>query len=167
MRHTHAWIKNFLIGRTQATIVGGTRSDECPVLSGVPQGSVLGPLLFLLYINDLPDNICSHVRLFADDCLVYVELQSSSTPAQLQSDLDKLALWSQKWQLHFNPKKCFAMHITRKRSPCLTTYYLQNNALATTKSHPYLGIDFSNDLRWNRQSLQQNSKKGKPNTWFP
>ena len=65
--HLHSWITSFLIGRSQMVIVEGSESESAPVISGVPQGSVLGPLLFLLFINDLPNNIGSNTRLFADD----------------------------------------------------------------------------------------------------
>ena len=76
---THQWIKDFLSSRTQQVIVEGATSSTAPVLSGVPQGSVLGPLLFLIFINDLPDTISknSTVRLFADDCILYRKIQSS------------------------------------------------------------------------------------------
>ena len=67
---THKWINSWLSGRTQKVVLDGQASDPVPVLSGVPQGSVLGPILFLIFINDLPDNIRSSVRLFADDCAV-------------------------------------------------------------------------------------------------
>ena len=70
---TLGWIESFLIGRTQCVVLDGDSSTELPVSSGVPQGSVLGPILFLLYINDLPDNIQSNVRLFADDTAVVVK----------------------------------------------------------------------------------------------
>ena len=67
---TLGWIESFLVGRSQTVVLDGESSDELPVLSGVPQGSVLGPILFLLYINDLPENVQSQVRLFADDTAV-------------------------------------------------------------------------------------------------
>ena len=72
---THGWIESFLVGRSQTVVLDGESSDELPVLSGVPQGSVLGPILFLLYINDLPENVQSQVRLFADDTAVYLTVQ--------------------------------------------------------------------------------------------
>ena len=69
--HLHSWITSFITGRFQKVVVEGSESDSVPVISGVPQGSVLGPLLFLLFINDLSDNIGSSTRLFADNCIVY------------------------------------------------------------------------------------------------
>ena len=95
----------------------GERSAEAPVTSGVPQGSVLGPLLFLLYINDLPQNITSQVRLFADDTAVYLTVTSSEDANTLQADLDTLQEWERTWDMEFNPSKCQVLHITRSRQP--------------------------------------------------
>ena len=73
---THKWINSCLSWRTQQVVLDGQASDPVPVLSGVPQGSVLGPVLFLIFINDLPDNIRSSVCLFADDCVLYIIIHS-------------------------------------------------------------------------------------------
>ena len=87
------WIQSFLIGRSQTVVLEGDSSSEVPVSSGVPQGSVLGPILFLLYINDLPDNVQSQVRLFADDTAVYLTINSPNDSANLQKALDRLQEW--------------------------------------------------------------------------
>ena len=115
--NTLNWIRSFLLGRTQAVVLEGERSAEAPVTSGVPQGSVLGPLLFLLYINDLPQNIQSQVRLFADDTAVYITVTSSEDANTLQADLDALQEWERTWDMEFNPSKCQVLHITRSRQP--------------------------------------------------
>ena len=88
---TNEWIKNFLGDRTQSVVVEGETSTSIPLESGVPQGSVLGPSLFLFYINDMPDGIQSTVQLFADDIIAYVIISSDADAANLQQDLDKLA----------------------------------------------------------------------------
>ena len=90
---TLGWIESFLIGRTQCVVLDGDSSTELPVSSGVPQGSVLGPILFLLYINDLPDNIQSNVRLFADYTAVYLTVQGQEDADILQADLNILQEW--------------------------------------------------------------------------
>ena len=88
--NTLTWIKSFLVGRTQAVVLEGESSEEVPVNLGVPQCSVLGPLLFLPYINDLPHDIQSQVRLFADDTAVYLTVRNNSDSDILQADLDRL-----------------------------------------------------------------------------
>ena len=86
---THTWIADFLTRRMQSVVVGGEHSARVHVESGVPQGTVLGPLLFLLHINDLPDNITSKVRLFADNCVIYRTVTSDKDADLLQKDLDQ------------------------------------------------------------------------------
>ena len=82
----------------------GLDEKQVPVTSGVPQGTVLGPLLFLVFINDLPDNVSSNVRLFADDCLLYRRINTPEDTNILQQDLRHLEEWEAKWQMSFNPK---------------------------------------------------------------
>ena len=97
--NTLNWIRAFLVGRTQAVVLEGESSSEVPVTSGVPQGSVLGPLLFLLYINELPQNIQAQVRLFADDTAVYLTVGSSDDRDTLQADLNTLQEWELVWDM--------------------------------------------------------------------
>ena len=89
----YTWISNFLTQRKQRVVVDGIQSDLVTVDSGVPQGTVLGQILFLLHINDLPSEISSKVRLFADDCLVYREIKSRHDQNDLQKDLNLLESW--------------------------------------------------------------------------
>ena len=117
---TYHWISSFLSGRTQKVIIEWCSSDSVPVVSGVPQGSVLGPLLFLLFINDLPDKIVSNTRLFADDCIVYRQINRPEDCLILQEDLNSLAEWESKWGMAFHPQKCSVLSITRSRSPSNT-----------------------------------------------
>ena len=87
---TAGWIKAFLSNRKQSVVVNGSSSADCDVISGVPQGSVLGPTLFLLYINDIGDNLNSTLSLFADDSILYREIKNQSDKVALQEDLDKI-----------------------------------------------------------------------------
>ena len=106
---TLGWIESFLVGRSQTVVLDGESSDKLPVLSGVPQGSVLGPILFLLYINDLPENVQSQVRLYADDTAVYLTVQDPNDSERLQSDLNILQEWGKSgiWNLiHPSVKSC-------------------------------------------------------------
>ena len=100
------WIASFLCNRTQAVVVDGESSTHIDVESGIPQGSVLGSSLFLLYINDMPERIKSTVRIFADDTIAYLIISSDKDSSDLQNDLDKLALWETKWKMSFPPDKC-------------------------------------------------------------
>ena len=100
-------IKSFLINRYQRVLINGSYSDWLPVTSGVPQGSVLGPLLFILYIDDLKTVVCySTLKLFADDVALYREIKCSADCLLLQKDLDNIYLWTIKWQLRLNASKC-------------------------------------------------------------
>jgi hypothetical protein len=117
-----SWIQAFLRGRSQQVLVENKKSSKLPVLSGVPQGSVLGPCLFLAYINDLPDSIKSRARLFADDTIVYLTINSSHSAENLQDDLHCLEKWEKEWAMEFNPDKCEVLRIHRKKSPILFQY---------------------------------------------
>ena len=96
------WIEKWLTHRRQRVIVDGEISNWKSVLSGVPQGSVLGPILFLIYINDLEDDISSKVLKFTDDTKVFRKVTNDTDKQSLQDDLDKLVKWSEKWQMLFN-----------------------------------------------------------------
>ena len=110
---THKWISSWLSERSQKVVLDGQASDPVPVLSGVPQVSVLGPVLFLIFINDLSDNIRSSVRLFADDCVLYRNIKSLINCQILQDDLNSLSQWGTDWQMKFNVAKCHSMRVTR------------------------------------------------------
>ena len=101
-----AWIKAWLIGRTQQVAFEGEISEKSCVRSGVPQGTGLGPLCFLLFVHEIGNDITSNIKLFADDTLLYGLVHNSNDAISLQSDLDKLVEWAKLWQMAFNPSKC-------------------------------------------------------------
>ena len=111
---TLQWIKGFLIGRTQVVSVNGSQSSSTEVLSGVPQGSVLGPVLFLLYVNDIGEGISSTFRLFADDCVLYRCIKSKQDQIILQEDLQNMKQWAESWKMKFNVPKCSHLTVTLK-----------------------------------------------------
>ena len=111
------WVQDFLIGRQQRVGVMGQFSRWSAVHSGIPQGSVLGPLLFVIYINDLPVNIKSHLFMFADDTKVFRQIKNENDHKQLQEDLTEMEDWSNKWLLRFHPEKCKVMNVSRKKIP--------------------------------------------------
>ena len=98
-------------------ILDNQKSHPTPVSSGVPQGTVLAPLLFLLYINDLPSRVCFKVKLYADDVLLYSYIKSETDCHALQEDLDAFLQWAHIWQMEFNPNKCEFLRIINKKNP--------------------------------------------------
>ena len=109
--YTLRWIQAFLSDRVQQVSVSGINSEWANVTSGIPQGSVLGLIIFILYINDLPENIVSNVYIFADDTKVFKTINSPNDQHTLQNNLNYLTSWSSKWLLRFHPDKCNLMHI--------------------------------------------------------
>ena len=137
-------------------IVDGERSSEATVDSGVPQGTVLGPLLFLCHINDLPDAVTSHVRLFADDCLLYRPIRSNHDSLALQDDLKQLEKWATDWGMTYNAKKCNILSTKNKGENY--PYQLNSHILQLVESTPYLGVTITNDLTWGKHINAINSK---------
>ena len=160
---THEWINSWLSGRTQQVVFDGQASDPVPVLSGVPQGSVLGPILFLIFINDLPDNIRPSVRLFADDCVLYRNIYSIQDCLALQEDLTSLGQWEADWQMKFNVAKCHSMRVTRHQHHIHILFYhsLHNQALENSQSAKYLGITISDNMDWGQHISEISSKATK------
>ena len=150
--NTATWIQSFLSNRKQKVLLEGEMSSEKDVLSGVPQGTVLGPLLFLTYINDLPDCVTSsETKLFADDSLLFREIKSQQDADCLQKDLTALEKWEADWQMSFHPEKCTVTRIhASKNSVINTTYTLHGQVLQTTDSSKYLGVTLSDDLDWQK-----------------
>ena len=100
------WIKAFLIRRRQHVILRNGASSWRDVISGVPQGTILGPMFFLLFVNDMPDVVSSTAKMFADDTKLYRNIYSANDCKDLQEDLNALSAWSHHWLLHFNASKC-------------------------------------------------------------
>ena len=140
------WIESFLVSRTQNVLIEGHRSHEDSVDSGVPQGTVLGPLLFLCYINDLPSVIhpTTSMRLFADDCLLYRSISSLQDHLQLQTDLHALNVWGKSWGMKFNTSKCHTMHVKQSSGPRF--YELNNVVLSSVTDAKYLGVTLTSDM---------------------
>ena len=150
--HTQRWIRQFLSNRLQRVVLDGEQSSTVPVTSGVPQGSVLGPCLFLLYINDLAQGLDSTVRLFADDTIAYLTIGDTADADRLQGDLDRLAHWEDLWQMQFHPDKCQVLRVTKKTKANVvsSSYTLHGHTLEVVDHVKYLGLTISGDLKWDR-----------------
>lgn len=144
------WIRAYLSNRKQYVDINGCFSHSLAVTSGVPQGSVLGPLLFLLYINDLVSVIpeAVSVRLFADDCIVFREIRSPDDCVVLQESLFQIERWCEEWGMMLNAAKCAFLRITRKKVFFRSHYFLQNTAITDVAEYKYLGITLNSTLTW-------------------
>ena len=143
------WIKNFLSDREQRVVIDGVSSNPVKVTSGVPQGSVIGPLLFLVYINDLGSLINSNVRLFADDTVIYRKIESREDRLALSKDLDIIGKWCDDWELELNIHKCSVVNFFKKKSTTEDFLYsIQGKNIAIGESVKYLGVTLTNNLNW-------------------
>ena len=154
------WITSWLTGRDQKVVVEGVCSKAAPVTSGVPQGSVLGPLLFLIYINDIRSNINNHLRLFADDALLFGPVTDNTEKESMRADLKTLEDWARGWQMAFNTGKCEVLHFTPCSGGTDFTYELDNTKLGSKDSGKYLGITITTDLSW-KTHIEKISNKAK------
>ena len=154
-----SWIRNWLRNRKQRVVLNGKTSSWKDVTSGVPQGSVLGPLLFVVYINDIDHGLKSTVSKFADDTKLCGIANSHADQLDIQEDLDKLAQWSEKWLMKFNPSKCKVMHIGRNNIKY--DYKLFGKKITKVDCEKDLGVIFSNDLKTSKQCISVSEKANK------
>ncbi len=154
------WISSFLTGRKQRVIVDGESSTWEDMSSGVPQGSVLGPILFVIYINDLPDAVDSQIKMFADDTKIYRRIDSNTDYEMLQHDIENLQTWTMRWQMQFHPDKCKTLHVMDPDSK--RTYKMDNNGtscvLEPVHMEKDLGVTTDDLLAFDKQS-QESVKK--------
>ena len=146
-----AWVTDFLTNRSQYVNVNNSCSDKVPVTSGVPQGSVLGPSLFVYYINDLPDVSTTPLKIFADDTKVYTPIQSNADHVNLQNSINQLVQWSEKWMIRFNSEKCKILHLG-KNNPKHKYVIKEGDKLSTleeTTCEKDLGVNIDPDLNFN------------------
>jgi hypothetical protein len=149
--NVHRWILSFLDNRRQRVCVNGSFSEWSPVTSGIPQGSVLGPILFVTYINDMPDTVSSMCKLFADDTKLYRAIEQSQDIEVLQDDLFSLSGWSDEWLLRFNASKCKRMHLGSTNTQ--HEYMLSRDsesALDVTTAEKDLGVFVDPDLSFRK-----------------
>lgn len=144
------WFDDYLSNRKQRVILNNCNSEWTTIKAGVPQGSILGPLLFLVYINDIVSDINSIIKLFADDTSLYLVVDNPVTVHRtLESDLEKIHVWSRQWLVDFNPTKTETMLISRKRTPIHhPDIHMNDIPINNVQSHKHLGVFFSGDGYW-------------------
>ena len=140
------WMKDYLVGREMRTTVRGVNSDWCSITSGVPQGSVLAPIMFMVYINDIVEGVNSYMNLFADDAKLLRRVKKREDGEMLQKDLDNILEWSHKWEMEFNVKKCKVMEFGKGRNRTTSNYCLGNTQLSKTKQEKDLGVIIQDNL---------------------
>ena len=150
------WVKGFLSNRRQRVVIGDNSSEWVEVTSSVPQGSVLGPLLFTIFINDLPENIKNQCKLYADDCKLIGVVEEEADLEQIQADIDSLQLWAKTWQMSFNYDKCKVMHFGKNNKERQYVMDLGQESpphiIEKTLVERDLGIMISRDLKWIHQT---------------
>ena len=144
------WFKSYLKDRQQRVVLAGSNSFWLKITSGVPQGSILGPILFLVYINDIINDITSNIRLFADDTSLYVIVDQPNTAASiLNNDLSRIHEWAKKWLVSFNPSKTESLTISKKiNQPIHPPLYMNNIMINSINDHKHLGLTLSSDGSW-------------------
>ncbi|MCG8078294.1 MAG: hypothetical protein JAY75_18895, partial [Candidatus Thiodiazotropha taylori] len=144
------WFTSYLENRKQRVVLPGAQSNWNYIHAGVPQGFILGPLLFLLYINDIVTEIGSNIRLFADDTSLFIIVEHPNTAAAiLNSDLEKISQWAKSWLVKFNPSKTESLLISRKvNRPVHPPLLMLNQEINEVENHKHLGIHFSSDCSW-------------------
>ena len=154
------WVEDFLSDRKQYCSVNGKKSDTVPVTSGVPQGSVLGPTLFIYFINDLPDVVDEQIKIFADDTKAYTPIRNVNDNLNLQKCLDSLVSWCEKWLLPFNSKKCKVLHLGHNNNNF--QYKIREGGvtreLDKTVVEKDLGVQVDDNLKFNQHMLDTTKK---------
>jgi ribonuclease P/MRP protein subunit RPP40 len=150
------WIEDWLSNREQRVVINGEASSWEKIVSGVPQGSVLGPLLFIIYINDIDDGLNSKVGKFADDTKLGGGVHQIQGTTTIQGDLDRIVEWAEKWQMTFNVEKCKVMHMGNKNNK--VEYRIGNDKLLIVETEKDLGVWIKNDLKSTNQCIEVEKK---------
>ena len=153
------WIENWLKNRKQRVVINGKASEWTNVTSGVPQGSVLGPVLFLVYINDIDEGVTSIISKFADDTKIANAVVSNDQVIEMQNNLNKLLEWGQTWQMNYNTDKCKVLHIGYRNAKA--NYTLDGSQLKKVDSEVDLGVTISSNLKPSQQCSEVVKKANK------
>ena len=143
------WIKSYLHNRSQQVVLRSEQSAPLSIKAGVPQGSVLGPLLFLVYINDLPTHITSNLKMFADDTSLFVASENlEQNIVQISKDLDEVTNWADRWLVDFNPAKTISLLISRLHTPANINLSMNNHPITKITAHKHLGVILNSRGNW-------------------
>ena len=143
------WFQDYLSNRQQKVLLRGQSSERGLIQAGVPQGSVLGPLLFLIYINDLPNIVVSNIKLFADDATVYIDFSDSEHAANiLNQDMSHIQDWADQWLVKFSPAKTKSMTLSFKHENNIPNINFNDVTLENVESHKHLGLTLTHNLTW-------------------
>lgn len=145
-----AWVEDFLTGREMRTVVRGCKSGWRDVTSGIPQGSVLAPVMFAIYINDMTEGITSYMNLFADDAKIMRKVTNRDDCDALNQDLGKIKEWSSKWNMEFNIKKCSVMEFGKSGRRVRGSYSLGNDIINKRMEEKDLGVTISSSLSFEK-----------------
>lgn len=158
------WIKSFLSNRQQKVKANGVESSWSPVISGIPQGSIMGPILFTLFVNDLPQKINSIISMFADDTKLYLPLTSDNSHAELVADLNYLQMWAEQMQMKFHPSKCKVMHMGKNnphKDYVMMDSENQPYTLEETDVEKDLGVYIDSKLKFTQHCQEKINKANK------
>ena len=155
-----SWFTDYLNNRTQCVVISGQFSETTILRSGVAQGSIVGPLLFLIYINDIVNDINSTIKLFADDTSLYIIVDTPDIAAEcLNTDINSIHTWAEKWLVTFNPNKTETLTITRKlHTHYHPPLYMNNTVIQEVNTHKHLGIIFSRNGTWHEHITEIKEK---------
>ena len=152
------WTRNFLADRVQQVSVNGKNSKWHKVTSGIPQGSVIGPLMFIIYINDLPESVKSTIYLFADDTKIFKVLKTPEDKDILQSDLNKITKWTETWLLKLHPQKCKTLHVGKTDPDPDYKYELMGITLDNVEEEKDIGVTIDNQLTFDKHITEKVKK---------
>ena len=153
------WIRIFIKGRRQRVVVNGNKSSWRAVISGLPQGSVIGPLLLLLVTNDIPNEIKCNIQLFADHANIFMTVKNEEDHEDLAKDLDNLENWARLWQMRFNVGKYKVLHLGRRNQHY--EYNMGDLTLETATEEKDLGVIIDEKLKFDKHTEAQVNKANK------
>jgi hypothetical protein len=156
------WIKNYLSNRYQQVVVNGQTSKATKIKAGVPQGSILGPLFFIVYMNDLTENTDVEVRMYADDVTLYIDYKSiENVKETMERNLNEVTRWAKRWYMKFNPSKTEELHFSRKRQHFPIDLVFDNKVIEIVNSHKHLGVTLQMNGRWTEHIDQTTRRANK------